>query len=249
MSIALRVEDKIAWVSLSRPERRNAFDTAMLDRFEAIIAELSRARDIEVAVLSGQGPSFCAGTDLAELSGMSAADMLHLQRQTGEVVERWARLDLTTITAYNGPAIGSGAVIGLASDLRIAARGTFFSFPEVAMGIPLTWSGIPLLSALLGPDRTKRLLLLGEKLADEELLRLDLISELVPSEKLEAATSLLVDKVLQTPHLARVMTKRAVAAAWTSPGFAAGAFEPQLAALSLAFRGDAPFARKKDEGR
>jgi enoyl-CoA hydratase/carnithine racemase len=234
--IQLAVDGRLARVTLSRPDSRNAFDMAMLTAFEDVLTDLGRQRGIEVAVLSGMGKAFCAGTDLKELERLTDADTLHWQRRTGELVERWTRLEATTVTAFNGPAVGSGAIVGLASDLRIAVEGTFFRFPEAAYGIPLTWSGIPILNALLGADRTRRALLLAERLETDELRRLDLIMKAVAPDELGRETDALVARLLDSPQMGRLMAKRAVAAAAAAPGFATGAFEPFLATLGVMTR-------------
>jgi len=246
--VDLRIEGRVAHMVLARPDRRNAFDTAMLAAFEDALTALGRSRSVEVAILRAEGSSFCAGTDLKELETLDAGDTLHWQRRTAALVEGWSRLEATTVTAFNGPAIGSGAVVGLASDLRIAADTTFFSFPEAAWAIPLTWSGIPVLTALLGPDRTKRLLLLAERLDAAELARLDLVMEVVPPSELEAATGRLVERLLEIPHAGRLMAKRAVAATAAAPGFLTNAFEPFLASLGIAARGQAAFGYKDGKG-
>jgi len=234
--IDLVIDGKTAHVVLNKPARRNAFDLAMLARFEDVVQELGRNRALELAVLRAEGTVFCAGTDLKELEHLGPEDTLHWQRRTGEVVERWARLDITTLTAFNGPAIGSGAVVGLASDIRIAADTTHFMFPEVAFGIPLTWSGIPILSALLGPDRLKRALMLKEKLGIDELRQLGLFAEIVTPADLPAAMQRTADTLLSSPLLARQMAKRAIAAAVAAPGFATNGYEQFLASLGIAAR-------------
>ena len=234
--IKMTIEGRVARIVLSRPERRNAIDTAMLTAFEEVLERLGRERGVDVAVLSGKGPAFCAGTNFKDIDEQSVADTWHWQRRTGELVERWARQEATTVTAFNGPAVGSGAILGLASDLRIATAGTFISFPEVDYGIPLTWSGIPILTALLGGDRARRALLLRERIDADEMARRDLVIDVVPPGELGAATDRLVASLLETAPLARLMAKRAVAAAVAAPGFATNVYEPFLAALGIATR-------------
>lgn len=245
--ILLTIEGPVARVTLNAPARRNAFDTAMLAAFEDTITALDRNRAVEVVVLRAEGPSFCGGTDLKELATLDADDTLHWQGRTGAAVDAWSRLRAVTVTAFNGPAIGSGAVIGLASDLRVAADTARLAFPEVSFGIPMTWNGIPLLTALLGPDRTKRLLLLSETLEPDDLLRLDLVSAVVPRNELEAATAALVERVLAAPVLARQMTKRAVLAAAGGPG-AGAAHEPFMASLAVQTLGEAGVGAPKKSG-
>jgi len=234
--IELKIDGKVAQVILSRPERRNAFDTEMLTAYEDAITALGRHRGLEVAVLRAEGPAFCSGTDLKQLEQLTPADTLHWQRRTAETIERWSRLEATTISVFGGPAIGSGAIIGLVSDLRLATPEALITFPEVGLGIPLTWGGVPVLNALLGPDRTRRLLLLGERLGAEEMCSLDLVMKVAAAEEIEAETQALVARLLESPQLGRLMTKRAVAAAAAAPGFVTAAYEPFLASLSVIMR-------------
>jgi len=246
-TIDLNVAGRLATVTLARPKFRNAFDTEMLKDFEQAVHELSRSRNIDLVVLRGQGDVFCAGTDLKELAQLNASDTLHWQRRTSELVEHWARLDAITLTVFNGPAIGSGAILGLASDLRIAADSTWFSFPELGFGIPLTWSGIPVLVRLLGPDRTQRVLLMQERLDATQLLELQLVMQVAPGEALDALADGLAQQLLATPSLGMRMTKRAVHAA-APPAFAACAMDPFIAAYSVLERGEQGFAVGKTQG-
>lgn len=243
--VHVAVDDKVVRVTLARPDRRNAFDTAMLNAFEDVLVDLGRMRGVEVAILTGEGSAFCAGTDLAELADLSHDDTLHWQRRTGEIVERWCRLEITTLTAFNGPAIGAGAIVGLASDIRLATDRTFFTFPEAEFGIPLTWSGIPILNTLLGADRTRRALLLCERIDASELLALDLVMKVVAAHQLAAETDELVERVLASPQVARAMAKRAVAAAAAAPGFSTNAFEPFLATLGVMLREEETYRFEK----
>lgn len=236
--VELAIDGRVAQVRLSRPASRNAFDTAMLAEMEDVIQQLGRERGVDVVVLRGDGPTFCAGTDLKELAQLGTHDTLHWQRRTGELVERWARLEATTLTAFNGPAIGSGAIVGLASDLRVAADSTYFAFPELGFGIPLTWSGVSLLTALIGADRTKRVLLLQERIEAAELMSLGLVMDVLPAGALDARVEGLIERLLATSPLARSMTKRAVFAASAAPGFSGNALDPFLAALGVELRGN-----------
>jgi len=238
-AVELRRDGRLAHVTLNRPGRRNSFDLAMLGDLEDILHALRRDRALEVVVLTGAGTAFCAGTDLRELAGLDAEVTMHVQRRTAELVEGWFRLDQTTLTVFNGPAIGSGAVLGLASDLRLAADTCFFQFPEVTFGIPLTWSGIAILSDLVGADRAKRWLLTGERLDATALERLHLVQSSLSGDALPAAVDALVDRLLSVPHAGRSMTKRAARLA--GPRFESAATDSYLGALGVALRGQGEF--------
>lgn len=232
--VALAIEGRLATVTLNRPDRRNSFDIAMLGRFEDVLHRLGREPGVEVVVLTGAGTAFCAGTDLDELAGLDARTTMDVQRRTSDLVERWYRLEQTTVTAYNGPAIGSGAVLGLASDLRLASDTCFFRFPEVGFGIPLTWSGMAIMADLVGADRAKQWVMLGDRLDGARLLHHDLVRDLVPAGDLARATDELVRRLLADPPLGRSMTKRVARLA--GPRFDAVAADSYLGALSVALR-------------
>ncbi|SCG16662.1 Enoyl-CoA hydratase/carnithine racemase [Micromonospora echinofusca] len=233
-SVLLHRDGRLARVTLNRPARRNSFDLAMLARFEDVMHELSRDDGTEVVLLTGAGTAFCAGTDLHELATLDARATMSVQRRTAELVERWYRLEQSTVAAFNGPAIGSGAVLGLASDLRVAADTCFATFPEVGFGIPLTWSGMAILADLVGADLAKRWLLLGERIPADELRDLRLVTEVVDPGRLAAAATGLAERLLATSAVGRSMTKRAARLA--GPRFEAAANDSYLGALSVALR-------------
>ncbi|GGM52765.1 putative enoyl-CoA hydratase echA12 [Micromonospora sonchi] len=233
-SVLLHRSGRLARVTLHRPHKRNSFDLAMLARFEDVLHELGRDRTVEVVVLTGEGTAFCAGTDLHELAGLDAETTMYVQRRTAELVERWYRLEQTTVAAFNGPAIGSGAVLGLASDLRVAADSAFFTFPEVTFGIPLTWSGMAILADLVGADLVKRWLLLGERVDPADMLALRLVTRVVDGAGLPDAVAAIVERLLATSAVGRSMTKRAARLA--GPRFDAAANDSYLGALSVALR-------------
>ena len=229
-------DGRSAVVTLDRPQTRNSFDDGMVAAFEDVLHELGRDDGVDVVVLTGSGPAFCGGTDLRELERADAVRTLHVQRRTAELVERWFRMEKTTITAFNGPAIGSGAVLGLASDLRLAADTCVFAFPEIGLGIPLTWSGMAILAGLVGADRAKRWLLLGQRVDAATMLDLELVAEVLPPTELAAGVDRLRDALLATSPAARAMTKHAARLA--GPRFEASAGDAFLGALGIALRED-----------
>lgn len=242
--VTLRVDGRLATVTLNRPARRNSFDLAMLARFEDVLHRLGREPGVEVVVLTGAGTAFCAGTDLDELATLDPATTMDVQRRTSELVERWYRLEQTTVTAFNGPAIGSGAVLGLAADLRVAAETCFLTFPEVGFGIPLTWSGMAILADLAGADRAKRWVMLGERIGPEAMLRHELVTRVVPpGEELARAAEELAGRLLADPPLGRSMTKRAARVA--GPRFEAVAADSYMGALSVALRPEGAYRKAR----
>ena len=124
--------------------------------------------------------------------------------------ERWRRLPQAVIAAVEGPAIGGGAILALAADFRVLADGAFFRFPEVRLGMTLGWGGLPLLSALVGPARAKRLLFCDETVSAAEAAAMGLADRNAPQGGALDAARAWAGEIAACPPLALAMTKRAL---------------------------------------
>jgi len=237
--VQLHRTGRLATVELCRPAVRNAIDRPMLAALEAIVAELASDDSVDVVVLTGSGEVFCAGTDRRELrpelGPSDMAGVLHMQKRAAELVERWFHLDQATLTVFNGPAIGAGAVLGLASDVRVAADTAYLQFPEVTLGVPLTWGGLPLLAQLVDPGLVRQWLLLGRRIPSDELLARGVVAAAVPLEQLGACAADVSATLGRLAPVARTMTKRMLRRA--APQFDEAAADGYLAALALLLGG------------
>jgi enoyl-CoA hydratase/carnithine racemase len=119
-------------------------------------------------------------------------------------------LEQITIAAINGFAVGGGLALALACDFRLAAKEAKFWIPEVDLGVPLAWGTIPRLIRLVGPSKTKELVITCDRFGAEEALALGLVNKVVPIEKLEAATKELVNKIAKKPSFPVSFTKATV---------------------------------------
>ena len=154
----LRLEKRgpIAHVRLCRPEKRNALDTRALEEIREVFGELQTSFDTPVVILSGEGTSFCAGADrknppAAESARSHSARERRWASQIGRrAIEAIENCEAITIASIQGHAIGGGFLLAAACDFRIAARSALFHIPEVDLGIPLTWGGVPRLAHLPG---------------------------------------------------------------------------------------------------
>lgn len=174
----------IATISLTRPDRLNAVNAALVDELLVALEDVARNRPRAV-VLVGEGRAFCAGHDLKEdLSGETAANTEHRLRQLQEVTRQIRALDLPVVAAVHGYAIGAGAELALCCDLVIAAAATTFRFPEVSLGLSVTNAATRLLPALVGPIRAKQLVLLGDPFDADAAYRMGLVNTVVPLEDL-----------------------------------------------------------------
>ena len=185
-NLAIQKDGHIAVVNFNRPTRANALNHAHLADIEA--AALSFRDDIEtrVVIFTGTGKHFSSGADL-DGGGPTASGLLE-RRRLARMGERATLavygMDQITIAAWNGAAMGGGAVLATAMDLRIGADDCFMQYPEIDIGVNLMWKGLPLVTHLAGPSRAKRLVIGGERIHAAELLDWGILDALVPRASL-----------------------------------------------------------------
>jgi methylglutaconyl-CoA hydratase len=182
------VEDAggVRTITLNRPERRNALVPEMMDELAAAFHEAA-AHGARVVVLRGEGESFCAGLDLAELAAMAH----YTPKQHLEEAERVAKMfravwdcDLPTIAVVRRTAIAGGAGLAMLCDFTLAGPEALFGFTEARIGfVPALVSAY--LSELIGDKATRGLLLSAMKFNADEAMRLGIVNEVLPQEQLQ----------------------------------------------------------------
>lgn len=200
-----RKENGTAFLSLNRPEKRNALSVSLLEELCLLTEELSREAEMRVLILKGEGPIFCAGLDLQEVADPSFAERSAFLMS--RILTDLHEAHYLTIAAVHGAAIAGGAGIMSVCDFTIAAEGTLIGFPEVHKGlIPALVSAV-LTQRLLNRD-LKELLLLGEFIEAYRAKEMGLIYRIVPiGELIEAALKLANQLLKGAPH-ALLYTKR-----------------------------------------
>ncbi|MFN0180865.1 MAG: enoyl-CoA hydratase/isomerase family protein [Gemmatimonadales bacterium] len=205
----------IGRVWLNRPERRNALNQQLLEELAEVFGQLARAFDVRVVILGGRGPSFCAGADLKDPPGvaqmgdpnLTIRERLWISDLGTRAIEAIERADAITIARVQGHAIGGGALLALACDLRIAAEGTLFGIPEVGLGDVLGWKGIPRLIADVGIARARELVLLGHRIDALTAERYGLVNRVVAADALDQAVEDWARRISSQPETALSLTK------------------------------------------
>src|SRR5579864_4584084 len=146
-TLELDLAAPIARLTLSRPERLNALSPEALAELAAAADQIGAKDDVKVVILRGAGRAFCAGYDLEAVDGTPSAERVDLGRRMAEAV---SGIPALTVAAIHGHCVGGGLVLAASCDLRIAADDTRFAIPEVDLGIPLAWGGVPRLVRELG---------------------------------------------------------------------------------------------------
>lgn len=194
-------------ITLARPEKLNALSARLLGEMIELCGWLHRRSDVRVVVVAGEGRAFSAGFDLGDFSAPTTGDP-----RDGADLGRLATDALTdvpqlTIAAVHGRCIGGGTVLVGACDLRIASEDALFSIPEVDLGIPLAWGGIPRLVRELGPAITKELVLTCRPFSAEEARSLRWINTVVPRGDLDRHVTELATSLAAKPLYALRATK------------------------------------------
>lgn len=201
-------------ITLNRPDKLNPLSTETLGALVDAAHWLDEQPEVKVVVVSGNGRAFSAGADIALFSGedpgvgarRKAADA---GRQMVEAIEAMRAI---TIGRIHGHCIGGAVLLAAACDLRVAADTTRFSIPELQLGIPLAWGGIPRLVREIGPAMTKELVLSCRPFTAEEARGLGFVNRVVGEQLLDETIEELAAQLLEKSALTLAATKLAVSA-------------------------------------
>lgn len=232
------VQDGVATLTLNRPDKLNALTLAIYAQLRDLFAALRDDEQVKVVILTGEGKGFCSGGDVDEIIGeMLSRDVKeHLQftRMTGAVVNNMRLLDKPIIAAINGIAAGAGAVLALASDLRIASERARFAFLFTRVGLTGADMGTAyLLPRLIGQGRALELLMLGDTIDAPTADQYGLVNRVVPHDDLMGTVQEWATRLAQGPALALGMTKRMINNEWNMDLSAALEAEAQAQALLM----------------
>jgi 2-(1,2-epoxy-1,2-dihydrophenyl)acetyl-CoA isomerase len=214
--IRLDLEGAVARLTLNRPERLNALNSAMHGEIRAAIDALE-AKQARVLIITGAGRAFCAGQDLGDravAADGSRPDLGYsIEQNYKPLVLRLRQLPIPVVASVNGIAAGAGANIALACDLVIAARSAAFIQSFSKLGLVPDSGGTYFLPHLVGTARALGLALLGERLEAERAAAWGLIWSCVPDESLAETVAALAANLAQGPTLGYARTKAALYAA------------------------------------
>jgi len=185
--------DRIAFVTLNRPESRNSLDDELNGELWEVWGDFNRDDAVDVAILTGAGQAFCAGADLKTfIPKWEHANMLELRRNVatgigGGLTRGQHRITKPIIAAVNGHAVGGGFELALACDIRIASEKAKFGVFEVRVGLHQGDGGLVRLLAIAGMATALDLTLTGREVDAAEAYRLGLVHRVVPQENLLTA--------------------------------------------------------------
>jgi enoyl-CoA hydratase/carnithine racemase len=209
-------DDGLDRVTLNRPDSLNALDPALIDALNDYFGKLQRDRDTRVVLLKGAGKAFCAGLDLKHAMARRAGQQeppgvtasLDSQRRIADIVMAMRRCPQPIISLIHGAAAGGGFALALASDIRIAAKGTRMNCAFIKLGLGGCDIGTSyFLPRLVGVSVASELILTGRFIDAERALAVGLVSDVVEETQLEAAAEPYIDAMLAASPMGLRLSK------------------------------------------
>jgi len=209
-SIELKIENKIAYIKLNRPEVFNSFNREMALRLQDTLDDCEANNDVRAIVLTGNGKAFCAGQDLKEVTSpeLNPGFKKILEEHYNPIILRIRNIEKPIIGAVNGVAAGAGANIALACDVVIANEKASFIQAFSLIGLIPDSAGTFFLPRLIGFQKASALAMLGDKVSAKEAERLGMIYKYVPSDEFEDAINKIALKMANMPTKALGLIKK-----------------------------------------
>ena len=202
-------------VRFNRPDRRNAINRQMHADLQDLCHKLTDDTATRVVIFTGEGKGFSSGADTSEWGESQSADVLEVRHLSG-VGSRTSTaieyLGQVSIAAVHGFAVGGGLVLAACCDMRVAGDETWFSIPEVELGLPLGWNALPRLAREMGHARALELTITCERFDAKRAAEYGLVTHLVKEADVQKKARELADKILSNPPLPVALTKAAMRA-------------------------------------
>ncbi|MCZ7525862.1 MAG: enoyl-CoA hydratase/isomerase family protein [Acidimicrobiia bacterium] len=216
-ALDLKIEERVAWLTLNRPDKLNAIDEAMMHELRRAFSELDEREDVCVVVLRGEGRAFCAGMDIGwseQLTPESRVEQGRLGEKTFAMIER---MSIPVFAAVHGYAVGGGLELALGADFIVCSEDASMGLVEITLsarppyrpkmtedgdpdqpefgGNAPGWGGVKRLPQRIGKARAKELLFTGVRIGPERALQLGLVNDVYPSEEFDQRVAELAERI------------------------------------------------------
>jgi enoyl-CoA hydratase/carnithine racemase len=215
-----QVKERVATISLNRPERKNPLTFESYAELRDTFQRLNYAEDVRAVVFTGEGGNFCSGGDVHEIIGpltkMDMPELLAFTRMTGDLVKHMRTCPQPVVAAVDGVCAGAGAIIAMASDLRYATPEAKTAFLFVRVGLAgCDMGACAILPRIIGQGRAAELLYTGRAMSAEEGQAWGFFNDLVPAEKLLEKAQQVARSLAEGPAFAHAMTKKCLHQEWS----------------------------------
>jgi enoyl-CoA hydratase len=215
--VLLEQRGRVALVTMNRPEKRNALDGQMRCAFLGVMDRIRRDTTTRAVVVTGAGDkAFIAGADINEFEGRTPVDQYRVMKLP-TVFDAIEQCPKPVIAAVNGFCLGGGMELALACDIRLASTNAKFGQPEVNLGIIPGGGGTQRLPRIVGLGRALRLILTGDMITADDALRMGLVEEVIPADKLLDRAVAVAELIASKSPVAVAAAKEATRAAMSLP--------------------------------
>ena len=208
--LKLEKKNNIAYVTFVRTKSLNALNSQTLKELIALNKILENDLKTKVVVYRSEGKHFSAGADIKEKQKKLSKLEIWKSNLGKEAIESILNINQITIASLRGYCLGGAACIASACDFRVASETTLVAYPEIDLGMNLNWFGLPLLLRLIGPSKTKKMVISGDIENSDVLYKWGFIDELYKEEDLEKKTLIFAKKYASKPAIPSQMIKRSV---------------------------------------
>lgn len=206
-TITIETTEKVVWLTLNRPESRNALNQKMCKEITRACETIASDPNVHVVVIQGAGPAFCAGADLKERQNMSVEEMLARRVEGFTAYASIEALPMPVIAVVDGPAYGSGAEIAASCDFVIASKKASFKYPEVGWG---TVGATQRLPRIVGARMAKELLFTGRTVDATEAKLLGLVNQVFDEQDLLEMARATAASIAKNNPITTRLTKRSI---------------------------------------
>jgi len=227
-------DEKIACVTMNRPEKRNALSLAHMQELIGRLRSIGEEKEASVIILGGNGPAFCAGHDLSEMVGRDPGFYRHIFDVCCELMETIQAIPQPVIAKVHGVATAAGCQLAAACDLVVAAEEARFATPGVRIGLFCSTPMVAL-SRAVGQKKSMEMLLTGDFISAEEALTEGLVNRLVAADALEEQTTALAQKIAEASPIVVGIGKQAFYRQLDMPTEQAYAYTKEVMSFNASF--------------
>ena len=206
-TIKYEVKDKVATVTINRPEALNALNSTVLDELFDVFNVIDKDENVRCVIVTGEGRSFVAGADIAEMSTLNPGEGKRFAQKGHRVMNFIEKTEKPVIAAVNGFALGGGCELSMACDIRLASAKAVFGQPEAGLGITPGFGGTQRLSKIVGPGNAAMLMRTAQNIKADEALRSGRVQKVVEPEELMPTAEAMAQKIASNAPVAVMACK------------------------------------------
>jgi len=214
-SVLTEIRDRVGLIRLNRPQQLNALNSQLMEELAAALEEFDRDENVGCIVITGNERAFAAGTDIKEMAGASAVDML-----TRDAISRWDRIKKIRkpiVAAVSGWCLGGGCEVAMACDIIVASESAQFGQPEINIGVMPGAGGTQRLARAIGKSKAMEMVLTGRTMSAREAEQAGLVSRVAPVEVYLDEALRLAREIASRAPIAIQLAKEAVTKVYEMP--------------------------------